>query len=99
MATPLLTVVAHMWAQSGNEDALRQTLMTLVEPTRREEGCVQYDLHEQNGRPGHFVFFEIWKSQADLDKHMATPHFTAVVPLIPELCSQPPEILTYTRIA
>jgi len=42
---PNLTVVAHVHAQAGKEDALREALLTLVEPTRREQGCVQYDLH------------------------------------------------------
>jgi quinol monooxygenase YgiN len=99
MATPLLTVVAHIWAGAGKEDALREALLTLVEPTRKEEGCVQYDLHQDNSQPGHFVFFENWESRGHLDKHMATKHFLAVAALLPELCGQPPQILTYTRIA
>jgi len=95
---PNLTVVAHVHAQPGKEDALRQALLALIEPTRKEEGCVQYDLHEENGKPGNFVFYENWTSQEALDLHMATPHFQAILPRVPELCSQAPEILTYTRI-
>jgi quinol monooxygenase YgiN len=95
----LLTVVARAHAQPGKEDTLRQLLLGLVEPTRKEEGCIQYDLHEENGKPGSFVFYETWTSQAALDAHMATPHFTAILPRIPELCSGPPEILLFTKIA
>jgi len=96
---PNLTVVAHVHAQPGKEDALREALVTLIGPTRREEGCVQYDLHQETGDPGHFVFYENWISKEALDIHLATPHFQAVLPKVQELCSREPEILTYTRIA
>jgi quinol monooxygenase YgiN len=95
----LLTVVAQMHAQPGKEDALRQVLLTLIEPTRKEEGCVQYDLHEENGQPGHFVFYENWRSKEALDLHLASPHFTAILPRLAELCSRPAEIAACTRIA
>jgi quinol monooxygenase YgiN len=95
----LLTVVAHIHAQPGKEDALREALLALIEPTRKEEGCVEYYLHEETGKPGHFVFYENWKSRAALDQHLATPHLSGLLPRVPELCSRPPEILTYTRLA
>lgn len=95
----LITVVAHIRARAGEEDALRRVLLALIEPTRREAGCVQYDLHEENGKPGHFVFYESWASKRALDQHLASQHLSAGLPRISELCSQPPEILTYTRIA
>jgi quinol monooxygenase YgiN len=88
-----------MHAQPGKEGLLRQALLALVEPTRKEEGCVQYDLHETNDKPGHFVFYENWTSKELLDRHLASPHLLALGPKLPELCSQPPEILTYTRLA
>jgi quinol monooxygenase YgiN len=96
---PKLTVVARFHAQPGKEDALRQVLLTLIEPTRREEGCLQYDLHEENGKPGHFIFYENWASKEVLDRHAASPHFTAILPRVSDLCSQPAEILICTRIA
>jgi quinol monooxygenase YgiN len=95
----LLTVVAHFQAQPGKEDALRQALLALVQPTRAEEGCVQYDLHEENAKPGNFVFYENWKSKEALDLHMASPHFSAFLPRVPELCGEPPKIAMCTRIS
>jgi quinol monooxygenase YgiN len=52
----LLTVVAEIKAQAGKEDALRQMLLALIEPTRKEDGFVQYDLHVSTSDPGRFVF-------------------------------------------
>jgi quinol monooxygenase YgiN len=40
----LLTVVAHMQAEPGKEEALQRAALDL-ETTRKEDPCVQYDLH------------------------------------------------------
>jgi len=98
MSTPLI-VVALMRAQPGKEDVLRQALLALVDPTRAEDGCIQYDLHEENQQPGHFVFFERWTSKEALDRHLASPHMSAILPRFPELCGEPPAILACARLA
>jgi quinol monooxygenase YgiN len=98
MANELLTVVAEMSAKAGQEEALRSALLGLIEPTRKEEGCVQYDLHVSTDQPGRFVFYENWTSSAALERHLATPHLTALVARMDELLAEPARILTYTRI-
>src|SRR5712691_1328799 len=67
--TPV-TVVAEVIAKAGKENEGRQLLLGLLEPTRKEEGCIQYDPHELADHPGHFVFYENWVSQAALDAHL-----------------------------
>ncbi|WP_223778346.1 putative quinol monooxygenase [Streptomyces sp. 135] len=52
-------------------DEVRQFLASLVEPTRREEGNLEYHLHAQDD--GRLFLYEVWRSQEDLDRHNATP--------------------------
>ena len=98
METPL-TVVAEMSAKARREDELRRQLLALVEPTRKEAGCVQYDLHVGTDGPGRFVFYENWTSREMLDRHLKSPHLTAFLSVAGELLAEPARILTYTRIA
>lgn len=98
MPESLLTVVAHFTAKPGKEEELRQTLLGLVEPTRKEEGCVQYDLHVGTGDPGKFVFYENWTSMAHLDAHSQSPHLIALGKVKDDL-AESVEVLTFTRIA
>jgi quinol monooxygenase YgiN len=98
MPEPLLSVVAEIHARPGKEDALREALLGLIVPTRAEEGCVQYDLHESTDTPGQFVFYENWTSREHLDRHLASPHLEAMKARFDELLAGPPRILTYTRI-
>lgn len=42
--------------------------------TRVEESCIQYDLHQDNENPAHFMFYENWESRELWQTHMNTPH-------------------------
>ncbi|MCC5947316.1 MAG: antibiotic biosynthesis monooxygenase [Nitriliruptoraceae bacterium] len=70
----LLTVIATMKAAPGKEDELRAALEAVIPPTRQEDGCVNYDLHESVDEPGLFAFYENWDSVAHHDAHNGTAH-------------------------
>jgi quinol monooxygenase YgiN len=95
----MVTVVAELIAKRGCEAELATALLAIVEATRLEEGCVQYDLHVATDEPGRFVFYENWASREALDRHAASAHIQAFGTTAPELLEQPARIVTYTRIA
>ena len=97
--TTLVTVVAEMKAKAGKEEALRQALLALVEPTRKEQGCVQYDLHEHLTEPGRFVFYENWTTAEDLARHAASEHLKQFGAIRDELLESPPRVERFIRIA
>ncbi|MQA34373.1 putative quinol monooxygenase [Modestobacter roseus] len=84
----LLTVIASMRAAPGKRDELRAALEALVEPTSREQGYVNYDLHQGVEDPDAFFFYENWESGQDLDAHLAAEHLTAFAARIPELLDE-----------
>ena len=81
----LLTVIAHMRAAPGKRDELRAALEALVEPTSKEQGYVNYDLHQGIEDPDRFFFYENWESDADLNAHLDAPHLRDFAARIPEL--------------
>jgi quinol monooxygenase YgiN len=94
-----LTVVAEMRAKPGREQDLRNALLSLIEPTRKEQGCVQYDLHVHTDDPARFVFYENWASRERLTIHLDSPHLRAFVAASADLLAEPMRVATYTRIA
>ncbi len=102
MATPtderrdLLTVIAYMKAAPGKEDELRAALEALIEPTSREAGYVNYDLHEDVESPGTFFFYENWESAEHLDAHLAAPHLVHFAEIMGDLLDE--NGLTITRL-
>ncbi len=72
-----LTIVANIHAKADKIELIRTELERLIEPTRAEEGCLQYDLHQDNENPAHFLFYENWTSRELWQKHMNAPHLAA----------------------
>jgi quinol monooxygenase YgiN len=84
----LLTVIAYMRAAPGKRDELRQALEALIEPTRREKGYVNYDMHQGIEDPDAFFFYENWESGEDLDAHIAAPHLVEFAARVPDLLDE-----------
>lgn len=87
-----VTVVACLKAKLGLEDKVKQELLKMIEPTRREVGCLNYDLHVDRDDPGTFLFYENWVSEMALDNHFHTPHFLRLQSLKEELFQEPGKI-------
>ncbi len=69
-----ITIVANIKAEASKVELLKTELLKLIQPTRAESGCVQYDLHQDNENPAHFMFFEIWESHDAWQTHMNAQH-------------------------
>ena len=69
-----LTIVANIYAKTDKIDLVKSELEKLIAPTLAEEGCMQYDLHQDNENPAHFLFFENWESRKLWQVHMDAQH-------------------------
>lgn len=80
-----VNVLATAVALDGKESELEELLRGLVEPSRKDPGCLSYDLHRDIDSPGTFVFYETWTSRALLDAHLKTPHLLDALGKFPAL--------------
>ncbi len=76
-------------AAQGKTDQLRTILKSMLAPSRAEEGCIFYNLFESHV-PDHFIFHELWTTQAALDAHNLTPHYLRFKEETQGLFAQPP---------
>jgi quinol monooxygenase YgiN len=70
-----VALVVMMHAKPGQEPLLQAELTALIRPTRKEDGCILYDLHRSHDIPGDFLFYEIWANREAHAAHKRTPHF------------------------
>jgi hypothetical protein len=49
-------LTASVKAKPGHEDAVKDALLSLVQPTRKETGCLCYNLHQSKSDPTQFMF-------------------------------------------
>lgn len=72
--TNQLTIVARILAKEGKGDLVKRELLKLIEVTRAEEGCINYDLHQDNENPNFFLFYENWTTRELWQIHMKNAH-------------------------
>ena len=94
---PEVRVIARAVARDGKAEELKTLLRGLIAPTRAEAGCIYYELFESN-LPGLLYFNELWESQAHLDAHAASSHFTEIFGKAKALFSEPLEVNLLTAV-
>src|SRR4051812_25905541 len=55
-----VVLTASVKAKKGHEDTVKEALLALVEPTRKEPGCLCYNLHQSKSDSTTFMFYEQW---------------------------------------
>lgn len=73
---PKLTIVANIKANPDKAEFVKTELEKLIDITRAEKGCLQYDLHQDNENPAHFLFYENWESRELWQTHMNAQHLS-----------------------
>ena len=89
MADENVIIYATLTPQPGKEAELETLLRGMCAPSRAESGCVVYDLYRST-KNGTFHFFEIWKTQADIEAHREEPHFKNFRAALGDLTEGPP---------
>ena len=72
-----LNVVAIAETSPDRAEELKKVCLGLIEPTRKEAGCISYNLYQDTTNPGKFTFIENWQSKEHLDVHLKSPHLVA----------------------
>lgn len=94
----IVTVVAKLIANEVAVETVKSELLKMIEPTRMEDGCIEYRLHQDNDDPKVFIFFEMWENLACLERHMATPHFSCYIAAVEGMIAEK-TVHKMTRIA
>ncbi|WP_019528616.1 putative quinol monooxygenase [Dasania marina] len=74
-----LTIVATIKAKNQHIALLKSELEKLLVATRTEQGCINYNLHQDNQNPAHFFMYENWQNRAAWRAHKQAPHFEEFV--------------------
>jgi len=80
------------------ESNVRKELLSLVAPSRKDPGCLNYDLHQAIDNPAMFMFHENWTSEAHLEQHLQKPDLRTVVARVEQMVAEPPQITLWKKI-
>ena len=93
-----VTVVATIKAKQGMHEEIKKKLLALIPPTRSEKGCITYDLHHSLEDNTVFMFYEIWASKDDLDKHLTMSHLEEFIEKTEDMLSEPIDVRLWTVV-
>ncbi len=74
---------------------LLQTLLSLIEPVQKEEGCNSYAIFSDISDKNSFCVMEEWTNQKDLNTHLKSLRFGVLLGTKP-LLLEPPIIQIHT---
>lgn len=98
MSANSLRVVARVKALPDKVDATRLILLALIDPTRKESGCISYEMLQNKAEPTDFTFVEEWESDKALDSHIASKHLGEAVSKLTGLLAEAPDIRKYSLV-
>ena len=99
MSKPTLRVIARLVATPDKVAELKSLLLSIIEPTRQEAGCIKYELLQNQADPTDFTFVEEWESATLLELHLGSTHIQAAVQQLEGLAVGPPDICCYELLA
>src|SRR5205085_7016736 len=88
----VIYVVATLTIRPETRAELIAAAKTVIGITRKEKGCILYDLHESTTDPARFVFVEQWETMEDLMAHGGNEHMKPWRKVVKECASAPTKI-------
>lgn len=86
-------IAMHIIAEKQLE--MMQTLLSMIEPTKKEAGCLRYAVYCDIEDKCSFNLHQEWETREDLDRHIASHRFGVLLGTKALLC-EPLEIQILT---
>ena len=77
------------------EDA-KQAILNILQKTREEPGCRQFELHENHSEKTLFLYEE-WENEASLEEHYQKPYTSEVFEYYKEWLAAPVDIVKMSK--
>ncbi len=87
-----IVLIARLKVKKDSVKRAKEAALAIVEDSRAEEGCLNYDFHQAIDDETVFIWHETWKNKAAIDAHGASKHFDAFSRQIKDLTREPLQI-------
>jgi len=62
-------------AKEGSEAKMKELLSAMVVPSKKEDGCIFYEIFQYADNKRKFMAYESWRDESALDGHKASEHY------------------------
>lgn len=92
-----IVLIARLKVKKDSVEAAKQEALEIIAPSRAEEGCINYDFHQQIDDETVFIWHETWENEAAIAAHGASAHFKVFSENVKDLTDEPLQI-TLTKM-
>ena len=97
MSDEKIVLIARLKVKSDSVEPAKRAALAIINDSRHEDGCLNYDFHQAIDDETVFIWHETWASKAAIDAHGASKHFNNFSAGIKDLIDEPLQI-TLTRM-
>ena len=94
----MIHLTAILKSKEEFTEKVKEYLENLVENSRKESGCLQYDLHQDIENSNVFIFHEVWQNQEIFDLHNSQHYVKDFFELAPNLLEEKPAIFFTNKL-
>jgi len=94
----MIKVIAKLTIKEDKVEEFKSAVPELIAETRKEVGCLGYQLFQDVKNKKVLTFVEDWESTEALQKHMNSRHFQAAMPMIAEFQEKEMELSVSTLV-
>jgi len=95
----MITIVAKSIIKQGKKEDFKVLAEKLIRESRKEKGCISYNLYEDINDSNTLAFIEEWTNEEAIKIHNKSKHFTSIVPKLSELRESKPGKNLYELIS
>lgn len=87
-----IVLIARLKVHADKVEETKKAALAIVEASRAEAGCINYDIHQAIEDETLFFWHETWVNKAALDEHFAQPFFGEFFKVVEAVAAEPPRI-------
>lgn len=95
----MINIVAKNIVKEGKIEEFKALALKLIKESRKEEGCIEYNLYEDIKNSNILTFIEKWKDEEAINLHNKSEHFTSIVPKLGELLKTDSDVDLYKSVS
>lgn len=99
MAQDSIRVVARIVSKADKVTEVQSILRNLIGPIRKDPGCLECELLQNESDKTDFTFVETWQDVASPNAHLNSPHIKEAIVKTQGLLTVAPDIRQYHLLA
>jgi len=81
----MIKIVAQFFVKEDSIENAIWLSRDVAEKSKKENGCINYEVFQDDKKSGHLIMIEEWKSEEDLNMNVQSLHYINYISRITEI--------------